>query len=199
MEIVAIRHAPTLWNEEKRLQGRSDVPLSPNGRAKALQWRISRGWDAYLLFCSPLLRARQTADLLFPEKNKRFDDRLVEMDFGSWEGKRLADLRMESPEARAREDKGLDFSAPGGETPREVQKRLLSFLVEVKSPAVLVTHKAVIRALYSLATGWKMMGKPPHKLADHCARIFSWESGRLTLVEANYPLIPSDQQQEGGD
>jgi probable phosphoglycerate mutase len=98
------------------------------------------------------------------------------MDFGTWEGKRLSELRADPMEdAAAREAQGLDFKAPEGESPREVQDRirpLLARLAELERPTVLVTHKAVMRALYALASGWAMIGKPPAKLRPHCAQLF---------------------------
>ena len=115
------------------------------------------------------------------------DRRLIEMDFGAWEGKRLADLRAEPDgDAAAREALGLDFKAPGGESPRAVQARLeplLARLAELRRPTVLVTHKAVIRALYALATGWTMIGKPPAKLRPNCAQVFRLQADGAPVVE----------------
>jgi probable phosphoglycerate mutase len=108
------------------------------------------------------------------------DERLVEMDWGAWEGRTLADLRragglaMEQNEAR-----GLDFRPPGGESPREVQRRLRCWLLDVAAadrPIVAVTHKGVMRAALSLACGWDMRTKPPVKVA--------WTSGHLYLLSA---------------
>ena len=174
--IVALRHAPTAWNREKRLQGRTDVALDEEAIAVAARWRIDPDWAGYRILSSPLQRARMTASILFPDAEIGIDRRLIEMDFGTWEGKRLADLRAEpGSDAAAREALGLDFKAPEGESPREVQARLaplLARLAELERPTVLVTHKAVIRALYALASGWTMIGKPPVKLRPNCAQLF---------------------------
>jgi probable phosphoglycerate mutase len=174
--IVALRHAPTAWNRDKRLQGRTDVALDEEGIAIAARWRVDPEWAGYRILSSPLQRARMTASILFPDAEIGIDPRLIEMDFGTWEGQRLAELRADPTEdAAAREQRGLDFKAPGGESPREVQERirpLLARLAELQRPTVLVTHKAVIRALYALASGWPMIGKPPTKLRPHCAQLF---------------------------
>jgi probable phosphoglycerate mutase len=109
------------------------------------------------------------------------------MDFGRWEGKSLAELRADPDgDAAAREALGLDFRAPDGESPREVQARiepLLARLAELGRPTVLVTHKAVIRALYSLASGWTMIGKPPAKLRLSCAQLFRLAPDGTPTVE----------------
>jgi probable phosphoglycerate mutase len=185
--IVALRHAPTAWNRDKRLQGRTDVALDEEGIALAARWRIEPDWPAYRILSSPLQRARMTAAILFPDAEIGIDRRLIEMDFGAWEGKRLADLRADPAEdAASREGLGLDFKAPGGESPREVQDRirpLLARLAELGRPTVLVTHKAVIRALYAAASGWTMIGKPPAKLRPNCAQLFRLAQDGTPAVE----------------
>jgi broad specificity phosphatase PhoE len=185
--LVALRHAPTAWNRDRRLQGRTDVALDEEGIAVAARWRIDPAWAGYRILSSPLQRARMTAAILFPDAEIGIDRRLIEMDFGTWEGKSLAELRADpSGNAAEREARGLDFRAPEGESPREVQARLrplLARLAELERPTVLVTHKAVIRALYALATGWTMIGKPPAKLRLHCAQLFRLERDGTPVVE----------------
>ena len=185
--IVALRHAPTAWNRDKRLQGRTDVALDEDGIAVAARWRIAPDWAEHRILSSPLQRARMTAAILFPDAEIGIDRRLVEMDFGAWEGKSLAELRADpSGETQAREAMGLDFKAPDGESPREVQARiqpLLARLAELRRPTVLVTHKAVIRALYALASGWTMIGKPPIKLRPNCGHVFRLGKDGMPAVE----------------
>lgn len=185
--IVVLRHAPTAWNRDRRLQGRTDVALDEEGIAVAARWRLDPVWSGYRILASPLQRARMTARLLFPDAEIGIDSRLIEMDFGAWEGRRLADLRADpGSEAAAREDMGLDFKAPGGESPREVQARLLPLLrrlAELGKPTVLVTHKAVGRALYALASGWPMIGKPPVKLRSNCAQVYALEADGMPRID----------------
>jgi probable phosphoglycerate mutase len=191
--LVVLRHAPTAWNRDQRLQGRTDVALDEEGIAVAARWKIELDWATYRILSSPLARARMTASILFPDAEIGVDRRLIEMDFGAWEGKRLVDLRADpSGDAAEREDMGLDFRAPGGESPREVQARvlpLLARLAELKRPTVLVTHKAVGRAIYALASGWPMIGKPPTKLRPHCAHVYVLAAdGRPAVERLNVSL-----------
>jgi probable phosphoglycerate mutase len=89
------------------------------------------------------------------------------------------------PEAMvANEALGLDFRPPGGESPREVRARLESLFADLTDELVVcVTHKGVIRAALSLATGWDMLAKPPLRLADHEALILKRdESDRPALA-----------------
>ena len=192
--LLLIRHAATAWNAEKRTQGRSDVPLSAEGRAEAAAWSLPAEFAGYRWFTSPLIRARDTAALLgHPEAT--VDQILIEMDWGRWEGQRLPDLRDRlGDEMAALEDRGLDFRPPDGESPREVQGRLRPWLrarAASAEPAAAVAHKGVIRALYALAVGWDMRGKPPVKLLNGTCHHFALDSdGTLTLEAANITLRP---------
>jgi probable phosphoglycerate mutase len=186
--LLVIRHAATDWNELRLLQGRADRPLSPAGRAWAARARLPEGWDGARCLSSPLRRTMDTAHLL--ELDPRPEPRLIEMDWGEWEGRSLADLRAELGDAlAANERRGLDFRPPGGESPRDVQERLRPFLREVREPTVAITHKGVVRALYALASGWTMQDDPPEKLRAGCAHLFGIGSGGAVSVEAlNLPL-----------
>jgi len=90
MTICLIRHGETDWNAIGRLQGREDIPLNPNGKLQAEQCGVAlskRKWKA--IFTSPLLRARQTADIIagvlkIDEIYEDFD--LVERDYGKASG-----------------------------------------------------------------------------------------------------------------
>jgi probable phosphoglycerate mutase len=195
-DFVLIRHAPTPWNRAKRLQGRSNVALDEAGRAIAVSWReAARIWADWHIIASPLQRARETATLLFPGKAIRLEPRLAEMDFGAWEGKTLHDLRAApGGDAARRELLGLDFHAPDGESPRQVQNRLRPLLAEVAQAGVAtvaVAHKAVLRALYALAIDWDMTVKPPEKIRANCAHHFQLEpDGRPRLQRLNISLLP---------
>jgi probable phosphoglycerate mutase len=194
--LVAIRHAPTAWNAEKRLQGRTDVPLSADGEAMARAWRIDPAWRGYRIISSPLARAATTARLLFPDQEIAVDPRLMEMDFGDWEGQSLAELRgRPGSDAEDRERMGLDFQPPQGESPRAVQARIAPLLAKVATeaaPTIIVTHKAVLRALLSLATGWEMLGKPPIKIRPNTAHAFTVSAGgALAIEQMNIPVLGS--------
>jgi broad specificity phosphatase PhoE len=187
-----LRHGPTAWTAERRLQGRTDMALSAGGRATVLSWRLPRQTAGFAWVTSPLARARETAALL-DHGDAPADARLVEMSFGDWEGRRLADLRAELGAAmEALEGRGLDFRAPGGESPRDVQQRLAPFLLEVgrgRGDLVAVAHKSVIRSLYALATGWPMLGRSPDRLAEFALHLFVVDTeGKPAVHRLNLPL-----------
>ena len=185
-----LRHAPTVWNGEGRLQGLTDTGLSPEGEAAARRWRLPAPADRWKRSSSPLQRARSTAELLQPSMPVVIDSRLREMSFGIWEGFTIQELRAAGGEAfAAAEAAGLDFHPPGGESPRMTMVRLARWASTLTEPVVAVTHKAAIRALLALATGWNMLGRPPHKLDWHCLHFFvAHDAGRVTIERLNVPL-----------
>jgi probable phosphoglycerate mutase len=193
--LALLRHGPTAWTAEHRLQGQFDLPLSSEGRRVVTRWRLPAEVAGFGWVTSPLARARETAALL-GHGDAPADPRLTEMSFGEWEGQRLRDLRRQFGPAMAElEGRGLDFRAPGGETPREVQARLAPLLAEIGRDGkdrLAVTHKGVIRALYALATGWPMLGEPPEPLMDFALHIHEVaRDGTPMLLRHNLPLEPA--------
>lgn len=195
ISLAMIRHGPTDWNKDRRLQGRTDVPLSAEGRDAAVRWRLSPGVLDYRPVSSPLLRAVETAALLGMEEPE-IESRIQEMDYGEWEGQSLDDLRRDLGQEMAdNETRGLDFRAPGGESPREVQARLTPWLAEVAArgkPTVAVSHHGVLRALLSLATGWPMTGNPPEKVIWGAIHYFELgDSGKIAVDRLNVSMEPT--------
>jgi probable phosphoglycerate mutase len=142
---------------------------------------------------SPLRRAIETAVILgfaSPEQ----DARLVEMDWGPFEGRTLAELRAElGPAMRELEEAGLDFRPPGGESPREVAERLREVLRAVAADGkdtVIVAHKGILRASLVLACGWSMLGKPPVRYEPERALIHRVDVSGSLAFDAAEPLVP---------
>jgi probable phosphoglycerate mutase len=180
--LLLIRHGATAWNAGGRLQGRAEIGLSAAGRAAVEGWRLPAAFAQARWLTSPLRRARETAALL-TDRPVKLEPRLIEMDWGAWEGLRAAEL--DADELAAREALGLDFRPPGGESPREVMERLRALVAELAAdpgPVVAVCHKGVIRAALTLATGWDMRSRPPLRLArDQALALVGHRSGRLEL------------------
>ena len=195
--LLLIRHGATEWNASGRLQGRADIGLSAAGRAEVAGWRLPAGFADARWRTSPLRRARETAALL-TEGPVAVEPRLIEMDWGAWEGLRAAEL--DAQELAANEALGLDFRPPGGESPREVAARIRALAAELaaarwtgpttgdrswvpsETPVVAVCHKGVIRAALALATGWDMRTRPPLRLArDQALLLIGHPGGRLEL------------------
>lgn len=186
MTIVAfLRHGPTVWNESKRLQGMTDVPLSDAGRVQVSAWSVPAEVTAWRWQCSPLSRASETARLLRGGRDAEAEPALREMSFGDWEGYRLDDLRRQfGAEMVGNEAQGVDLVPPGGESPRQVMERLRPWLATVARDGrstVAVTHKGVIRVVLAMATGWDMKGRQPLKL--------DWQSMHFFRAQADGSVI----------
>jgi probable phosphoglycerate mutase len=190
--LCLLRHATTAWNLERRLQGRTDTPLAPEGRAEVTTWRLPPWTAGARAWTSPLLRARETAALL-GRHDAEVAPELVEMSWGIWEGRTLAELRAADAERiAALEASGLDLMVPGGESPRAVAERIAPFLARIAGSGgahLAITHKGVIRAAYALASGWDMRGKPPLPLKGPMALLLEFEpDGRMRSVRL-WPVV----------
>ena len=191
--LVMIRHATTAWNEARRLQGRTDIALSAKGWAEVAGWRLPAEVAGGRWVSSPMLRAVQTARALGAWKLS-CEPRLVEMHWGEWEGRTLDELRLNDPQYMTEvEARGLDFSAPGGESPRDLQERLAPWLRKIaaeKGTVISVCHKGVVRALFARAVGWDMLGRPPVKFDWSALQEFHLDAdGRPSLERSNVSLI----------
>jgi len=154
MRILLARHGETTWNTEGRHQGQGfDVPLSESGRAQALALAARlRGEPIARAIASPLLRARQTAELALDILT--LDPGLMEISHGEWEGRLASEIREEYPELQqAWRERPHTVRLPGGESFQEVQDRAWAALVKAceglcgDETLLLVSHDGVNRAL----------------------------------------------------
>lgn len=194
MRIAFLRHGPTEWNEEGRIQGRIDIPLSAAGHAKMAGLLPPAGFEAVHAYVSPLLRARQTAELLGFE-HAAIDARLSEHDWGAWEGlTREEILARDGADAFERAGRGIDFQPKNGESTRALLKRVQSFLHDVANrdgDVVAIAHRGILRSAYTLATNWDMASPMPAKLNLSAALVLDLGAGgSVTIAELNVPLRP---------
>lgn len=206
--VALVRHGITDWNARGVIQGRTDIPLSAAGEAKLRRTRaqIAGEFLRARWFTSPLARARQTAEMLNPGA-AAVARALIEADWGDFEGARRDDLAARIRALGITPRRGLDFRPPGGESPREVRRRLARWFAAAAGaarPAVAVTHKGVIRSALSLACDWDMA-------ADFDAAFgveVRWDApqlfgvdgrGRVRLLRLNCPWDEAPGGDGGGD
>jgi broad specificity phosphatase PhoE len=144
VEAWLLRHAETEWSRDGRHTGRTDVPLTDEGRerARALRTRIA-GHSFALVLSSPLSRARETAELAGLTPQLRDD--LVEFDYGEYEGITTAQIREQRPDWYLWRD-----GAPGGETAEDVGRRVdrvIDEVLQAGGDVAIVAHGHVLRAL----------------------------------------------------
>jgi len=154
------RHGQTAYNREGRFQGQMPVPLDDTGRAQATELaERAAGYGFAALWSSPLLRARETADVVAARTGlpPREDPRLMETDAGEWTDRSFASVQAEAPEQFAAFLAGAQsFAFPGGESLAEQQVRVAAALQRIEGgelPALVVCHGMVIRAALSVRDG----------------------------------------------
>lgn len=158
-EIYVLRHGETEWNAAGRMQGHLDSPLTLKGQQQArVQGDSLRAHKLIDLpiYCSPSGRARMTAELAVPEQfdKIRFDERLMEIDLGKWQGRVKADLEREFPHVFADDvNWGWYDRCPEGEGFSGLEQRTASFLADLAGPAILFTHGITSRFLRCHALG----------------------------------------------
>lgn len=155
--VALLRHFPTDWNGEGRIQGRTDRPLTAEATARIEALRLPVPWDRAQVTSSPLVRARETAERLTGGP-VCLDPRLVEIGYGDWEGRLAADL-LADPESGfvPMERWGWHRCPPGGESPANGYARVRPLLAEIAAagaPRLLILHRALMRAILAVAWGW---------------------------------------------
>ncbi|MFD2740443.1 histidine phosphatase family protein [Sulfitobacter aestuarii] len=173
IRLALLRHGHTEWNRAGRIQGRSDIPLDPEARTQLARLRLPEPWDRAALCASPLSRAMETAALVAgrpacPELA------LIEMNWGSWEGRHGALLRAD-PDGGFRdiEHWGWSYAPPGGESPAALRARLVPWAETLHEDTLAICHIGVMRVLLAHATGWNFDGPAP----------FQVKRNRLYIIE----------------
>jgi len=145
-DVVLVRHGETAWSRSGQHTGSTDIPLTPQGEAAA-------GRLAPLLvpvpfatvLCSPLQRARRTAELAGFADRLALDSDLVEWNYGAYEG-------LTTPEIQTRVPGWLVFreGCPGGESPDQVGERadrVIDRLLAGEGPSLVFAHGHLLRVL----------------------------------------------------
>jgi probable phosphoglycerate mutase len=156
-----MRHGHTAWNRQGRIQGRTDIPLDEAAKAQLRTRALPPAWQDAELVASPLLRARQTAELI-SGRQPVLESALIEMDWGAWEGLSGKDLRADpSSGFRDIEQWGWGYRPPKGESPEDVRARLRHWAGRLSHDTLAICHIGVMRVLMAVATGWAFHGPCP--------------------------------------
>ena len=167
--IIVVRHGRTASNASGLLLGRQDPPLDEAGRAQAAAMAATlAGIDRVV--SSPLLRTRQTAEAVAEVAGTEVevDERFIELDYGEWDGRPVADVAVEE---WAEWQADLGFAPPGGESLASLGARVREGLDELVAEArdrdvVVVTHVSPVKAAVAWALGvgdetsWRMFVTP---------------------------------------
>jgi broad specificity phosphatase PhoE len=144
--VYLARHGETAWSLSGQHTGLTDLPLTQRGErnARGLGERLS-GLTFSAIFTSPLQRAKRTCELAGFAPQAEVDPRLLEWNYGQYEGRRSSDIRRERPNWQLFRD-----GCPGGESPAEVGARadsVLSALRAVDGNALIFSSGHFLRVL----------------------------------------------------
>jgi probable phosphoglycerate mutase len=153
--IVLVRHGPTEWSVSGRHTGKTDLPLTPDGREAAalLRGRLAR-YDFSTVLTSPLRRARETAELAGLAGGAQIEPDLHEWDYGAYEGLRTKEIREQRPGWWLWAD-----GVPDGETIDQLGARadhVIARALETEGDTALFGHGHILRVL-----GARWIGLPP--------------------------------------
>jgi len=160
--IYLLRHGETVWNTADRFQGHKDSPLTKRGieqadqMGKLLSREITGRERQFKGYVSPLGRAKETAARIAKIAPLTFaeEPRLMEVSVGTWNGMTLYEIGVEYPDALNGSD-AFDwyFRSPNGESFDQACKRVSSWLSEVSTPTVAISHGLTSRLLRGVYLG----------------------------------------------
>ncbi len=147
-ELFILRHGEIA--AKNRYLGATDMELSDKGieQIKALAQRITH-FNFEHIFCSPLKRCVQTSSWLSLTGEIQMDERLREVNFGSWEGKSFEVIANRYPDEVSRWCNDESFVFPGGESIKDFRNRVIAFCSQLEmlpgKRILIITHGGVIR------------------------------------------------------
>lgn len=172
--IFLVRHGATEWSVPGRHTGRTDLPLTDEGREEVerLAVRLARERFA-LVLVSPLTRARETARLTGFGEQAEVEPDLVEWDYGDYDGRTADQIRQDRPGWTPWEG-----GYPGGETLDDLAARadrVVSRVREIEGDVALFAHGHILRVITA-----RWLEQPPleaarYYLATASLSVLGWE------------------------
>lgn len=194
-DLYLVRHGETDWNRQRRIQGRTDIPLNATGREQArLTGMLLTRRPITRVVASPLDRARETAQIIADELGlaaPELHDALVERDYGAAEGLSYREIDALYPEGTA---------VPGRETREQVGARIVPALVRLAADhpgeaIVVVSHGGAIRSALLAAEPDGGFGP----ITNGSVHAFHVDAGDLRLVAFDDPIDLASVDPRAGD
>ena len=158
--LLLVRHGETDWNRDGRWQGGSDTSLNDLGRSQARALAQELDGSIGVVYSSDLSRARETAEIIAAKLGLeiRFDPRLRERGFGSWEGLTTPEIEERFADSHRRWLAGESAGPDDAETFEDFFARVNGFLDDVlrrhpDEEVLVISHGGSIRVIHALATG----------------------------------------------
>jgi broad specificity phosphatase PhoE len=171
MEIVLARHGETEWSRDRRHTGRTDIPLTENGRRQAAMLRGALAERSFArVLSSPLSRALETCREAGLGDQVELTADLCEWDYGEYEGITTAEIRKQRPDWYLWRD-----GCPGGETAADVGRRVdrvIESVAGLDADVALFAHGHVLRVLTARWLG----------LGPEAGALFKLDTGTLSAL-----------------
>ncbi|MBN2015472.1 histidine phosphatase family protein [Candidatus Dojkabacteria bacterium] len=160
MRLLIIKHGKTDYNLEGKRQGRTDLPLCDEGKKQVKEFKGKIKGKFSHVISSPMKRALETAQLLFPDKTIQTHELLIEYDFGELEGVTFSTPLSQFPNNKVEEYNGIKFLIPNeGETFKSIVGRCEKFIKYLKEnfkendKIAIITHSTNLEILKALMEG----------------------------------------------
>ncbi len=195
MHLILLRHGETDWNNEGRMQGRTDTPLNAQGieQAERLAQRLVDEESIDVIYTSPLLRAHTTANIIGRklERTPIPDPRLAERGAGVFEGLTAAEFAERYPDLhRAWRDDSHRPNLPGAETREAFHARVSSFLEFARAQhdpqrVAIVSHGGTLSMLMATLLGLDIYHRVPFRFDNTSLSRVLWRDGTIRVEVLN--------------
>jgi len=186
--VVLVRHGETEWSRDGRHTGRTDIPLTAEGRRQATALAAPLiAWQFGLVLSSPLQRALETCQLAGYGTKAQLRPELMEWDYGQYEGWTSQQIVAENPGWSLWRDGGLD-----GESPEEVGRgvdRVISEVRQVAENVLIFAHGHVLRVLTARWLGEPPAGGRHYALQTATLSVLAYEHQDPVISRWNLPPV----------
>jgi broad specificity phosphatase PhoE len=192
--LILVRHGQSTWNQEHRIQGQLDPPLSEEGRRQAaLVGARLRGRKLAGFYASDLSRAFETAEVIGTRLGHGPEpmESLREVYLGEWEGLTTEEIAQRFPEAWACWVEEPDWDCvPGGEGAAHFDARVGSAIERILAQhphgdVLIVTHGGVIQVALHRIVGRASRGLFPFKIQNASISVIEKRDGRMVISGVN--------------
>ena len=187
-QVFLIRHGETEWSLSGQHTGRTDIPLTDNGRRLAERLAPLLAKESFgLVLTSAMQRARETCELAGFAERARIDPNLSEWDYGDYEGLTPTQIHVSAPEWMIFRD-----GCPGGESPGQVgarADRVIERVRNVHHDVALFAHGHVFRVFAARWIGLPAEGGCHFLLDTATVNVLSFYRGIPAVGRWNAPPL----------
>lgn len=198
LKVILLRHGETAYNADgNRYCGRTDIGLTEKGLAQASKiFTVLKHEHIDAVYSSPLQRARWTAEIASGNQIVEADDRLIEADFGLWEGKTKEEFNAEDPALWKQwmADPGTARAGGTGETGAEIVNRVADFFNEIYKKhngelVMVVAHNGINRLYLAFKMGMPLANYRRFDMENSAITYFEMDDASFVLKKLNADSI----------